>query len=145
MQFLIQDLKMNQVLEWSKEKLYRMSAGKFPHIQIQLVDPLLHRQNCLYQKFLEAFDPEINMDFEEKSPFQEGMISEIYQRPDKSYFQKPQELDSLINTSRLGQKFLSKQADINKIFKIIQRKVLKGMHLPVTVKNTGKIFNQPIF
>ena len=26
------------------------------------------------------------------------------------------------------------QADIDKIFKIIQRKVLKGMHLPVTVK-----------
>ena len=30
--------------------------------------------------------------------------------------------------------FLSKQADIDKILKIIQRKVLKGTHLPVTVK-----------
>ena len=29
---------------------------------------------------------------------QEGVISEMYQRPDKSYFQEPQELDSLINT-----------------------------------------------
>ena len=36
-------------------------------------------------------------------------------------------------TTRIG-KFLPKQADIDKILKIIQRKVLRGMHLPVTVK-----------
>ena len=58
---------------------------------------------------LSNIDQEINMDFEENSPFQEGVISEIYQRPDKSYFQEPQELDSLINTGRLVQKFLPKQ------------------------------------
>ena len=62
------------------------------------------------------------------------MISETYQWPDKSYFPEPQELESLINTGRFIQKFLLKQADINKILKIMQRKVLKGMHLPVTVK-----------
>ena len=43
-------------------------------------------------------------------------------------------MESLINTGRQVQKFLLKQADIDKILKIIQRKVLKGMHLPVTVK-----------
>ena len=32
----------------------------------------------------------------------------------------------------LVQKFLPKQADIDKILKILQRKVLKGTHLPVT-------------
>ena len=73
-------------------------------------------------------DPELNTDFEEKSPFQEGVISEIYQRPDKSYFQEPQELESLINPGRLVQKFLPKPADIDKILKIIQRKVPKGMN-----------------
>ena len=50
--------------------------------------------------------------------------------------QEPPELDSLINTGKLVQKFLMKQADIDKILKIIQRKVLKGTHLPVTVKET---------
>ena len=74
------------------------------------------------------------MDLEENSPFQEGVISETYQRLDKSYFQEPQELDSLIKTGKLVQKFWPKQADIDKILKIIKRKVLKGMHLPVTVK-----------
>ena len=46
-------------------------------------------------------DPELNMDFEDNSPYQEGVISELYQRPDKSYFQEPLELESLINTGRL--------------------------------------------
>ena len=64
-------------------------------------------------------DPEQNMDFEDNFPFQEGVIAEMYQRPDKSYFQEPQELESLINTGRLVKKFLPKQADIEKIFKII--------------------------
>ena len=57
------------------------------------------------------------------------------QRPDRSYFQEPLELDSLISTGNLVQKFLPMQAEIDKILKIIQRKVLKGMHLPVNMKD----------
>ena len=40
----------------------------------------------------------------------------------------------------------SKQADLDKILKIIQKKVLKGTHLPVTVKKiqTGYL-NSPYF
>ena len=33
-------------------------------------------------------NPEINTDFEENSPFQECVISEIYQRPDRLFFQE---------------------------------------------------------
>ena len=47
---------------------------------------------------------------------------------------EPQELESLINTGRLVQKLLLKQADIDQLLRIIQRKVLNGTHLPVTVK-----------
>ena len=43
-------------------------------------------------------------------------------------------MQSQIDTEKLGQKFSPKQADIDKILKIIQRKVLKGTHLPVTLK-----------
>ena len=43
-------------------------------------------------------------------------------------------MESLVNTGNLVQKFLPKQVDINKLLKIIQRKVLKGTHLPVTIK-----------
>ena len=49
------------------------------------------------------------MDFKENSLYQEGVISETYQRPGKSYFQEQQELDSLINTGKLLPKFLLKR------------------------------------
>ena len=39
-----------------------------------------------------------------------------------------------MSTGKLVQKFLPKQADTDKILKMIKRKVLKGTHLPVTVK-----------
>ena len=71
-------------------------------------------------RYQSDLDMNINMDIEENSPHLEAMISKIYQRPDKSHFQEKQELDSLINTGRLVQKFLLKQADIDKILKIIQ-------------------------
>ena len=37
-----------------------------------------------------------NFDFEENSPFQEGVMSKTFQRQDKSLFQEPQELGSLV-------------------------------------------------
>ena len=61
-------------------------------------------------------------------------MSETFQRPDKSFLQEPKELGGLINKVKLIQRFLPKQADINKILKIIQRKVLKVTHLPVDIK-----------
>ena len=45
------------------------------------------------------------MDFEENSPYQEGVISETYQRSDKLYFQKPSELLGIVSTGKLVQKF----------------------------------------
>ena len=58
----------------------------------------------------------------------------MYQRPDKNYFQEPKDLESLVDTSKIVQKFLPKQANIDKVLKIIQHKVLKGLHSSVTVK-----------
>ena len=76
----------------------------------------------------------INLDFEENSPFQEGVLSESIQRPDKSFFQNPKLLEDLIEMDNLIHKFLPRQTDIDKILQIIQRKVLKGTHLPVEIK-----------
>ena len=74
------------------------------------------------------------IEFEENSPHQEGIISEMYGRPDKTSIQEPLELKDLTDTSKLIQKFLPRQRDINKILDIIKRKVLKGTHLPLTSK-----------
>ena len=42
-------------------------------------------------------------DIEENSPFQENIISEIYERPDKSYFQEPVQLKDLVDTNNIIQ------------------------------------------
>ena len=57
-------------------------------------------------------DLEIYKDIEENSPYHEGLISEIYQRPHKSQLVDPPELTDLVNKERIVQKYLPKQADI---------------------------------
>ena len=83
---------------------------------------------------VQDISPNINFDFKENSPFQEGVMSETFQRLDKSFFQDPKELGDLINKGNFVHKYLPKQMDIDKILEVIQRKVLKGTHLPVEVK-----------
>ena len=79
-------------------------------------------------------NPNINFDFEENSPFQEGIMSQTFQRLEKSFFQEPKELGDLVNKGNFIHKYLPKQMDIDKILEIIQRKVLKGTHLPIEIK-----------
>ena len=43
------------------------------------------------------------IEIEENSPFQESIISKVYERPDKSYFQGPIELKDLIDTNNIIQ------------------------------------------
>ena len=91
-------------------------------------------------------DLEINQDFEENSPYQEGITSEIYQRPEKSQLVEPPELADLVNTDKIVQRYLPRETDIDKILKVIQRKVLKGTHLPVTFKEIqAGYLNSPYF
>ena len=51
-----------------------------------------------------GLDP--NVDFEENSPHQEGIITETYVAPDQSYLEQLQELTKLVNTSKVVQKYL---------------------------------------
>ena len=61
-------------------------------------------------------------------------MSEMFQRLNKSFFQEPKELVDLLNKGNFIHKYLPKQMDIDKILKIIQRKVLKGTYLPIKIK-----------
>ena len=49
-----------------------------------------------------------NLDIEENSPFQEGIMSETIQRPGKMFFHKPKSLDDIIDMGNLMHKFLPK-------------------------------------
>ena len=95
--------------------------------------PLLKQQNV--DKVIQTNqNTNINLDIEENSLFQEGIISETIQRPDKSFFQNPKRLKDIIDTGNLIHKFLLRQTDIDNILHVIQRKVLKDTHLPVEIK-----------
>ena len=68
-------------------------------------------------------DMEINKDIKENSPYQEGIISEIYQKT--RYIttgRTTMNEQILVNTNNIVQKCLPKQTDIDKILKIIQRR-----------------------
>ena len=73
------------------------------------------------------------MDFEENVPQQEAIIHDVYGRPGKEYLQESPELHAKVDSKNLLQKFLLKQPDLDKILMAIQRNVLKGTNLPVTV------------
>ena len=90
------------------------------------------------QKDLLDNDIDRNVDIE-NLPFQEGIISETYERPDRSCVQEPYELKDLIDSTKLVQTFLPKQMDIDKILDIIKRKVLKGTHLPSPSKRSKQV------
>ena len=83
--------------------------------------------------------PKINIEFEENSLHQEEMISEFYQRPNKTYFQEWKDLESTVNTGRLVQKFLPKQADIDKILKIVT-----SLGKPGTEGQHGHMWNKNV-
>ena len=53
-------------------------------------------------------DLDRKVEIEEISPFQEGIISEIFERSDISYIQEPQELKDLIDTTKTNPKILAK-------------------------------------
>ena len=60
-------------------------------------------------------------------------MSETFTKTGQIIFQNPKDLGDLINKKNLIHNFLPKQTDIDKILELIQRKVLKGTHLPVEV------------
>ena len=92
---------------------------------------ITHEQNSQNEQNI---IPNINYDFKENSPFQEGVMSETFQKLNKSFFQNPKELGDLINKENFVHKYLPKQTDIDKILEVLQRKVLRGTHLPMEIK-----------
>ena len=67
-------------------------------------------------------------------------ILETYQSPDRSYFQEPPELESLVSTGKLP-----KQADIDKILKHNTKKSSERNTFTCNCEgNTGMLLNQPL-
>ena len=50
---------------------------------------------------INALEQDINLDFEENSPYQDGVMSEMYQSSDNSYFWDHQNCQVLVSTDKL--------------------------------------------
>ena len=70
-----------------------------PYLEPSLRPPPKPPDNVSKKQEVESSKIEI----EENSPFQENIISEVYERPDKSYFQEPIELKDLVDTNNIVQ------------------------------------------
>ena len=69
-----------------------------PLLLYPLHKPLNKKQNMVSPN---NQNTEINYDIKENSPFQEGIILELIQRPDKSFFQNPKKLKDIKDTNNL--------------------------------------------
>ena len=113
----------------------------FLSIQIQFLNLQYSpsKQNMTHEQNLQNINPNINFDFKENSPFQEGITSETFQRPEKLFFQYTKELGDPINMGNFVHKYLPKQTNIDKILELIQKKILKGIHLPMKSKKFRQV------
>ena len=113
----IRNPKMEQDRENIPKQGYDLQESIIPICPNQITKPIPKLTERITQNDRKEnleLDLKINRDFEENSLYQIGIISEIYQRPDKS-----QIVVDLVNTERIVQKYLPRQTDIDKILKVI--------------------------
>ena len=84
--------------------------AKCPEINQNYAQPVMRSpprpQDTVKSKVNTEIGP--HLDFDENSPHQEGIITETYERPDKSYLEQPQELTDLVDSTKLIHKYLPK-------------------------------------
>ena len=104
----IRKSQMEQSRENIPEQMYVPQKPIIPMHPNQMPNPIPKLPERVIQNDRQTdleFDLEINRDIEENLPYQEGIISEIYQRPHKSQLVDPPELTDLVNTERIVQKY----------------------------------------
>ena len=75
-------------------------------------------------------------------PFAEDTVEPVFKRPEMTDFEIPPVLEEMIPDGSLIHKHLPKQADIDKILTQINRKYLRRMHLPCSLKDMQAAYMQ---
>ena len=75
-------------------------------------------------------------------PFSEGIVEPVFKRPEMTDFEIPPVLEDMIPDGALIHKHLPRQADIDRIMFQINRKYLKKMHLPCSLKDMQAAYMQ---
>ena len=75
-------------------------------------------------------------------PFSEDIVEPVFKRPDMTDFEIPTVLEEMIPDGTLIHKHLPKQSDIDKILTQINRKYLRKMHLPCSLRDMQAAYMQ---
>ena len=75
-------------------------------------------------------------------PFTEDVIKPVFKRPELADFEIPPVLEEMIPDGSLIHKHLPKQADVDKILTQINRKYLRRMHLPCSLRDMQAAYMQ---
>ena len=75
-------------------------------------------------------------------PFSKEIVEPVYKRPEMTDFEIPPVLEEMIPDGALIHKHLPRQADIDRIMIQIDRKYLKRMHLPCSLKDMQAAYMQ---
>ena len=81
-------------------------------------------------------------DIQMEVPFAEDTVEPVFKRPEMTDFEIPPVLEEVIPNGSLIHKHLPKQADIDKILTQINRKYLRKMHLPCSLKDMQAAYMQ---
>ena len=86
--------------------------------------------------------PQDPFDTQMEVPFVEDTVEPVFKRPEMTDFEIPPVLEEMIPDGSLIHKHLPKQADIDKILTQINRKYLRRMHLPCSLKDMQDAYTQ---
>ena len=75
-------------------------------------------------------------------PFSEDTVEPVFKKPEITDFEIPPVLEEMIPDGSLIHKHLPKQADIDRILTQINRKYLRRMHLPCSLKDMQAAYMQ---
>ena len=75
-------------------------------------------------------------------PFSEDIVEPVFKRPDMADFEIPPVLEEMIPDGALIHKHLPKQADMDRILAQINRKYLRRMHLPCSLRDMQAAYMQ---
>ena len=84
----------------------------------------------------DPFDPQMEV------PFSEDTVEPVFKKPEITDFEIPPVLEEMITDGSLIHKHLPEQADIDKILTQINRKYLRRLHLPCSLKDMQAAYMQ---
>ena len=86
--------------------------------------------------------PQDPFDTQMEVPFSEDTVEPVFKKPEITDFEIPPVLEEMIPDGSLIHKHLPKQADIDRILTQINRKYLRRMHLPCSLKDMQAAYMQ---